>query len=65
VSLPLNAFPQASFNFFQSHERIRKMQFNVITGRSSYTELIAEIPRMPLLMMKSLLTKLVNRRKTI
>ncbi len=65
VSLPLNAFPQASFNFFQSHERIRKMQFHVITGRSSYAELIAEIPRMPLLMMKSLLARLMDQRKTI
>ncbi len=58
VSLPLNTFPQASFNFFQSHERIRKMHFRVMAGRLSYVELLAQVPRLPLIIMKSLLARL-------
>jgi geranylgeranyl reductase family protein len=64
VSLPLNTFPQASFNFFQSNEHIREMQFHAITGRGSYVKLTAEVPRMTLLMMKSLLVRLIDRGKT-
>lgn len=62
VSLPLYAFPQASFNFFQSNERIQEMLFGVVSGRSSYVELIAQVPGMTLLMMKSLLTRIIPRK---
>ena len=65
VSLPLNAFPLASFNFFQANKLIREMHFHVIAGRSSYVELMAQVPRMPLLMMKSLLARLLPRKTSL
>lgn len=65
VSLPLNAFPQASYNFFQSHERIRKMHFQVMAGHLSYVDLLAQVPRMPLIIMKSLLSRLFRRKTSL
>ncbi|PKN76466.1 MAG: hypothetical protein CVU52_04695 [Deltaproteobacteria bacterium HGW-Deltaproteobacteria-10] len=65
VSLPLNAFPQASFNFFQSNERIRKMHFQVMAGHLSYIDLLAQVPRMPLIIMKSLLSRLFRRKTSL
>ncbi len=64
VSLPLYTFPQASFNLFQSNKRIREMQFQVIAGRLSYLELLAQIPRIPLIIIKSLLARLFTRQTT-
>jgi geranylgeranyl reductase family protein len=59
VSLPLNAFPEESFNFFQANDRIRKMQLDVITGRSSYVELIKQVPPVTLVLIKSLFSRLI------
>ena len=65
MSLPLSAFPQASFNFFQANKRIREMYFQVIAGRLSYVELLEQVPRMPLIIMRSLLARFFPGKTTL
>jgi flavin-dependent dehydrogenase len=57
ISLPLYAFPGAGFDLFRTSERIRKLHFDVIAGRASYTDLVKEVPRAGLLLVKSFFSR--------
>jgi geranylgeranyl reductase family protein len=45
ISIPLYAFPSASYAFYKRHERIRELHFNIATGRASYVELLKKLPQ--------------------
>lgn len=57
LSLPFYAFQLATFNAIMASARIRDMQFDVIVGRRSYQEIVAQFPNVFSLMRKILFAR--------
>lgn len=62
LALPFYAFQLATFNAIMTNARIRDMQFDVIVGRRSYQEIVAQFPNMFLLLKKILFARFDARK---
>ena len=57
LSIPFNAFQQATFHAIMNNARLRQMQFDVMVGRRSYQEILAQFPNII-----SLIKKIISAR---